>query len=205
MANNPPPGRATPQPSDPWQEAPLWGGGPDATGGGYAEPSGHIADPYSPATGYPPAGQAPLWGPPQPVPGRSGMSAVAIGMVSAVVVVVLGGGGLGLYAWHQHSGSPQASTGNTPTPATTKGTSASPSPTEQDFSTAQLGQCLVNRGNDKTPEMHIVACGPGTYELIKRFDGTVDEKKCDGVPRVTTRFHYGYGDTRLVYCLKKNP
>jgi hypothetical protein len=200
MANHPQPGQAQPQPSDPWQDAPLWGGAADATGAPYGEPSVHFADPNSPPTGYP-AAPAPVWGPPTP-PAKKGLSTAAITLITAAAVIVVGGAVIGGYLYTQNSGSnsPQAHSSTSPTPHTT---SASPSPTEQDFKTARIGQCLVNRGTTKDPDMHIADCAAGTYKVLYRYEGTVDEQLCHGKPSVTTAYHYGYGDTKLVYCLEK--
>ncbi len=206
MANYPPPGQAHPdQPSDPWQGASPWGGEPDP--GPYGQPSGYIGEQYSPApVGYPAQVAPPVWGPPEPV--KQGLSAVAIALLTALAVVVLGGSILGVYEFSGKDKTPTAgqSTGtagvgsSSPTPARS---TASPTPSEQDFTTAKVGQCLQNRGTDTAPELHIVKCAPGTYQLLKRFEDTVDENKCAGTNGLTASYHYGYGDTKIVYCLKK--
>jgi hypothetical protein len=221
MSNYPPPGQPHPdQPSDPWQEAPLWGG---QTGTApYGEPSGYIGEQHSPApVGYPPPGQPPgqppvpgqpqPWQAPQPA-SSGGLSTMAIALITALVVVVCGAGVLGVYYYSNRGGTTTTQDSHTPTPTGSgkSGASASPTsgnpttgPSEQDFKTAAVGQCLQNRGTNKEPDMHIVECVPGTYQVLARFDGTTDENKCDGVPGLTARFHYGLGDTKLVYCLKK--
>jgi hypothetical protein len=203
MANHPQPGQGEPQPSDPWQHAPLWGGAPEATSAPYNEPSVHIPDPFSPPSGYPAgAAPAPVWGPPTPPPAKKGLSTMAVTAITAGAVILVGGLGIGGYflLGDSGSGSPQA---RSSTAATTHSTTAAPSPTEQDFKTARIGQCLVNRGTGKEPDMHIVDCAPGAYQLLYRFEDTVDENKCKGRDGVTASYHYGLGDTKLVFCLKK--
>ena len=208
MANHPQPGQAEPQPSDPWQDAPLWGGGPDATGAPYGEPSLHIADPYSPPTGYPAASPAPVWGPPTP-PARKGLSTMAITAITAAAVVLVGGGIAGATQLLSDSGNsasrPPASHTNSP--------SASPSPTRSlsndwDLSKAQIGDCVESRGKDYDhPDVHLVACsGPHdqypTFRLVKKIEGTLDRSLCTGVPDATQSLYYT-GTPQLVLCLHR--
>jgi hypothetical protein len=212
MSNYPPTGQAHPdQPSDPWQEAPLWGGQP-GTSAPYGDPSGYIGEQYSPApVGYqPPPGGGPVqaWGPPQPPPQKQGLSTVAIALITAAVVVVVGGIGLAVYAF-QGTGTPAAHS-STGTNSASTGTSASSSPTasatpsERDFRTAKLGDCLVNRGTEEHPELHIVPCTTdGALKVVARFDGTDDASKCDNVKDSKFKYFYRLGETKFVLCFQK--
>jgi hypothetical protein len=98
-----------------------------------------------------------------------------------------------------------AAAGSDPTPGSGRtGTPAPESSAEARF--AGPGQCLVNDGTDARPSMRIVACGPDTYQVLARFDGTIDYAgKCATVKGY--KYHY-YFDAELnsldfVLCLKK--
>lgn len=214
MSNYPPPGQAHPdQPSDPWQEAPLWGGQP-GTSAPYGDPSGYIGEQYSPApVGYPPppgGGPAQVWGPPQPPPQKQGLSTMAIALLTAAVVVLVGGIGLAVYAF-QGDGTPTAHSstgGKSASPGTSASSSPSPTasapPSERDFRTANIGDCLVNRGTDKAPELHIVSCSTdGALKVVARFDGTDDSSKCDSVRDSDFKYYYRHEGTKFVLCFQK--
>jgi hypothetical protein len=121
-------------------------------------------------------------------------------------VVVGGAAGTG-YALTRDKGRP-AGQGGSPTATATATLCRQVSPTERDFRCANVGDCLVNKGTYDKPELHITACVAGdkyqTYQVLKRFNDTVDESKCNGVTELGTRYHYDdHAGTKLVYCLKK--
>jgi hypothetical protein len=65
---------------------------------------------------------------------------------------------------------------------------------------------VVNEGSEKEPQLKIADCGEKTFEVLARFDGTVDyETKCKDVQGY--QFHYFF-DSELnpldfVLCLKR--
>lgn len=211
MANYPPPGQAHPdQPSDPWQEAPLWGG---ATPAPYGEPSGYIGEQYSPAPPFPPPnpqqpgqpGQPPLqvWGPPQP-PNKPGLSTTAIALITAAAVIVLGGVVLGVYALSGNKGNTPVSQTSSGTTATGTTPTASVTPSERDFRTAAIGDCMVNRGSFDKPDLHFADCdAQDAWRVVARFDGTDDESKCQGIANSDVSYFYRRGEDRFVLCFHK--
>ena len=207
MANHPQPGQAEPQPSDPWQDAPLWGGGPDATGAPYGEPSVHIADPYSPPTGYPAASPAPVWGPPTP-PAKKGLSTMAITLITAAAVTVVGGAAIGGYALTQGNSKPSASKSSSTGPSggssPSASASASPSSTERDLHTAKVGDCLLNRGSKEDPKLDFVSCSSqGALKVVARYDNTDDDSLCDKLPDADLKFYNSRPAPKFVLCLKR--
>jgi hypothetical protein len=66
---------------------------------------------------------------------------------------------------------------------------------------------VQNTGTEDAPMLRVVTCGPGTFQVLSRIDGTVDIGKCKQVPGST--HHYFYDTTPdtldFVLCLKKMP
>ena len=58
---------------------------------------------------------------------------------------------------------------------------------------------------DADPKMRKAQCSPGTYEVLQRFDGTADTKKCDGVPGYQYNYYFDSPVNSLdfVLCMKK--
>ncbi len=220
MANHPQPGPVIPEPaSDPWHSAPLFEGGPVPSQPGPAE--GFEAAPYQP--GPPPPGRPAYGADPSSLgplaPARRGLSTTVVMLITAVAVVVVGGGiFLGYSLTNDNNDTPTVQ-GSSGTATATKGAtsqatrtatsapSASTAASERNFLTAKVGECLENRSNNNhQPDMHLTACKVGaysTYELLSRYDGTTDEDRCNGTPRLSTTYHYELGDTKVVFCLRK--
>jgi hypothetical protein len=151
----------------------------------------------------------------QPEPPERSSTRLLVTIV-AVLAVLFAGAAVTFFLTRDNdkpSGSPTAqgagpsggAAGAEPTaPTEQTGTPAPESSTEARFAVA--GQCLVNDGNDVKPVMRIVACAPNTYQVLARFDGTIDyASKCGNVKGY--KFHY-YFDAELnsldyVLCLKK--
>ncbi len=173
------------QPGEPWERAAR-----DPFADPYGEPGGYAPD-------APPE--------PPPPPAGKGSTVLLVLLVSVLVLVLCGGGVAVLYLIGAKDRTPTAN-GPTPPPAS-KGTSPSASPTRSDDPNAILkGQCVVNVGSKDEPVLHVVKCGPDTYEVLARYDGTTDDSKCKSVPG--SDFHYFYDtspDTLdFVLCLKSH-
>ncbi|MFI7545962.1 hypothetical protein [Actinoplanes sp. NPDC049599] len=204
------------EPADPWGDAAThaspvpdtaWGGQPmsvppvpeSSTGfnGGY---------PVNPMNGAPP-----MWHPaPTPAPPRRRNTPIV------VLVVVLGLlilGGLATAGWLvQRSSDPQGGATGEPS-ATASATNGSvPEPqSSEDARFVAKGQCVRNEGSaDDSPDLKIVACASGTYEVLKRVDGRTTgeadaESKCSKVSKYTKWYFY---DSELdsldfVLCLRE--
>jgi hypothetical protein len=144
-------------------------------------------------------------GEPAPTPSR-GSTALLVVLVSVLVVVLCGGGVAALYLIGSKDRQPVAAGGSgPPTPvATNRPSSAAPS-SSYDPTTIIKGQCVKNEGTDDAPVLKVVACGPGTFQVLAKFDATSDITKCKQVPGST--HHYFYETTPktldFVLCLKK--
>ena len=124
-------------------------------------------------------------------------------------------GGLGTTAWlisQRDDERPVTSGDETPTPSageTDEVTDPQPRSSE-DARFVSKGQCVRNEGTADRPEMKIVACASGTFEVLKRVDGRTTgeadaESKCNKVPEYTKWYFY---DSELdsldfVLCLKE--
>lgn len=146
---------------------------------------------------------------PPDLPATGSRKAVLMAVL-VVLALALGIGGIVAYLL---SDRPTGQAGPAPsqTPigaATTAGatTAAGTVAAAGEFRSVRAGQCLVNEGTDDEPAMHITACTPGTYEVLKRVDGTIDyESTCAAVPGY--QFHFSY-DSDLdsldfVLCLRR--
>jgi hypothetical protein len=75
-----------------------------------------------------------------------------------------------------------------------------------EFRSVKAGQCLVNDGTDDDPRLRLVACAPGTYEVLRRVDGTIDyERNCVTVPGYQFHFFYDSDLDSLdfVLCMRR--
>ena len=88
---------------------------------------------------------------------------------------------------------------------------ADPQPrSSEDARFVAKGQCVRNEGTADKPEMKIVACASGTFEVLKRVDGRTTgeadaEAKCGKVANYTKWYFY---DSELdsldfVLCLRE--
>ena len=227
------PGEPYAEPADPWGEAagppapdPSWDSRsmpvpPDPAAGYGGSPPDHSG--YPPAdptgyTGYPPPGYpaAPLnapppWHqPPAPAPRRRNAPIVALVVVLGLLIC----GGLGTTALLMaQSDTTDPAVGRevaSPSASATRGAAAPEPQTSQDARFVSRGQCVRNEGDaDESPELTIVACTSGTYEVLKRVDGRTSgeqdaEGKCSKVPNYTKWYFY---DSELdsldfVLCLR---
>jgi hypothetical protein len=192
---------------------PLYGGGQPGYGGGqptYAgQPDFGQQSPYHQPTSY----SSDNWLPQQPPPRKRG-SGLLVTVIVVLAVLVCGGGAAGAYFLLKGRSSATASrAGNAGASATPTGaapTTAAPSPSqddtgEDDAVAAKAGDCLVNQGTNDKPLMQKVTCAAGAFEVLKRFDGTDDVKKCDGVKDYA--FNYTFKSDiptkNFVLCMKK--
>ena len=186
------------EPADPWGE-PHSSGEPS-----WQPPSQSYPHGYAPLNDPPPG-----WGTPPPAPEpRRNTPLVAL----VVVLAALAAAGLTASALLLHRGGP-AARGSGPSPSAAV-TSAAASPADrkpaQDARFVKRGQCVENRGTSGAPVMTIVACGPGTFQVLRRIDGRTTgqsdaEAKCAKVSGYTKWYFY---DSELdsldfVLCLRE--
>jgi hypothetical protein len=126
-----------------------------------------------------------------------------------LVVLLCGGGVVALYLIGKNSKTPSAQGTHPPSqqPSLAPSTAAdSPSPDTADpITSITAGQCVVNNGSDKQADLQIVACGKNTFKVLKRFNGTLDPKKCSTVSGYTHYFTYETtpASDDFLLCLKK--
>jgi hypothetical protein len=187
-----------------------YGGANDPT---YAEPGQYQG--YDPGYAQPTVQQnapPPVWSAPTPAPPRRrGPSTGLVVLLTVLALLVFGGVGVGfwLLGGRENAGAnPGTATTASPSPTVEEPT-ATPgqtggSPTDARFATK--GQCLVNRGSNKRPDIQLVPCGKRTFEVLARFDGTADYKtRCNGVQGYTDHYFYDSEVDSLdfVLCLKR--
>jgi hypothetical protein len=192
------------EPADPWGDHPT----SDAGGTGWGpQPPPVPQQPQYPAAplNTPP----PSWGRPVPPPRKRNTPIVALVIVLGLLIC----GGLGTTAWLISSrGEPTASDLEPSTPTTTATTEEVEDPRPRGSEDARFvtkGQCVRNEGSADKPEMMIVPCASGTFEVLKRVDGRTGgsddaEQKCTKVTGYTKWYFY---DSELdsldfVLCLK---
>ncbi|MEV6488726.1 hypothetical protein AB0M20_08825 [Actinoplanes sp. NPDC051633] len=198
------------EPADPWGDHPT----SDAAHTGWSGQSAAMPPAQPPA--QPQFGAAPLntpppsWGPPvQPARRKRNTPIVALVVVLGLLIC----GGLGTTAWLISRDDPTDPVAQPTTPATTSQTNAVTDPeprSSEDARFVKKGQCVRNEGTPDQPEMKIVACASGTFEVLKRVDGRTSgeqdaERKCTKVTGYTKWFFY---DSELdsldfVLCLKE--
>ncbi|MDQ7907077.1 flagellar basal body protein FliL [Phytohabitans sp. ZYX-F-186] len=155
----------------------------------------------------------PVWGQPVAPPPRKGGSRTLIVVIVALALLVVAGGVAAMVKLGGSGEDPVTAPPTASQEATEPSGGADPS---QDASTApenstdarfvKAGQCVVNEGSNDKPELKIVECGAKTFEVLARFDGTIDfETKCKDVQGY--QFHYFF-DSELnpldfVLCLKQ--
>lgn len=155
----------------------------------------------------------PAWGqpvPPAPPQRKGGNRTLVLVVVALALLVVVGGvaaviklggddnpGGGGALPTSSQQADPSTEGSQEPSPAPENST---------DARFVKAGQCVVNEGNEAAPKLKIVDCGGKTFEVLARFDGTIDyEAKCKTVAGY--QFHYFF-DSELnpldfVLCLKQ--
>ncbi|HEY3007956.1 MAG TPA: flagellar basal body protein FliL [Micromonosporaceae bacterium] len=222
MSNYGPPGGPYPDPpQEPWyDQRPGYGQQPGSgQQPGYdqaGQPQGYAGS-YG-QTGYDQGYGRTGYGDFQPEPPKKNRTtALIIAVVAVLVLLVCGGGGLALWLVGRDQGEPAAE--NSPaaqggpnassSAQPTRAQSATPAPANStDARFAAKGQCLTNDGTEKAPEMRIIKCASGSYEVLARFEGTTDwRNKCGGGKVPGYQYYYFY-DSELntldfVLCLKK--
>jgi hypothetical protein len=201
------------QPSDPWGQPGRWDGGHDTGATGYDNPEygGGEYGGTEYRTGYGGFGQEP-----EPAPPGRGSTRLIATIVAVLAVLLVGGVATAFFVLKRDDDKPSAqetTTAGTSANAAGAGQGSSPegsdTPAPESSAEARFavaGQCLVNDGSEAKPSMRIVGCGPNTYQVLARFDGTIDFKgKCGKVKGY--KYHY-YFDAELnsldfVLCLKK--
>jgi hypothetical protein len=202
------------EPADPWGEqstasAPqsaAWGGHPPSAPPAMSTPTGYPSPYAAPVNTAPP-----VWG--QPVAPQRRRNTPMVALV--VVLILLICGGLGTTAWLLvQDDDPLRQAGPGPTvPSTAPATERAADPEPRSSSDARFvakGQCVRNEGTESVPEMKIVPCASGTFEVLKRVDGRTTgeadaESKCGKVRNYTKWFFY---DSELdsldfVLCLRE--
>jgi hypothetical protein len=200
------------EPADPWGEQSTaeaaWGAHPTSMPPAMESSVGYPAPAYgaSALNAAPPA-----WGPPTAPPRRRNAPIVALVVVLGLLIC----GGLGTTAWLLNQrGDDTTGGGVTPTvPSTapTNDTVGNPQPrTSADARFVARGQCVRNEGTTAKPDMKIVVCASGTFEVLKRVDGRTTgeadaKSKCDKVANYTKWYFY---DSELdsldfVLCLRE--
>lgn len=203
------------EPADPWGDAATqsssaqdgaWGGQPMS-----ASPAIDDSAAYGPYPA-PPGGAPPAWQQPTPPPAKRRNTPI-IALVVVLGLLILGG--LGTAAWLvQRSGTPQAGESgrpDTPTPTATTDAALPEPQSSEDARFVTKGKCVRNEGTtDDSPDLKIVSCASGTYEVLKRVDGQTTgeadaESKCSRVEKYTKWYFY---DSELdsldfVLCLKE--
>lgn len=203
-----PPGSSEPyaEPADPWGAAadPSWGD----------QPPHVVPPPPDPSVGYgypaAPLNTPPPWQQPPPAPRRRNGPIVALVVVLGLLIC----GGLGTTAFlvtRSDAPDPEAGRGSVPASRAPTGVAAPEPQTSQDARFVGKNECVRNEGNaDDSPELTIVPCASGTYEVLKRVDGRTTgeqdaEGKCSKVANYTKWYFY---DSELdsldfVLCLRE--
>jgi len=144
-------------------------------------------------------------GVPEPTPSQ-GSPVLLVALVSVLVLVLCGGGVAALYLIGAKDRQPTATGAGGPATPTPTNRPASPSGSPSyDPSAIIKGQCVRNDGTDDAPVLKVVACGPGTFQVLAKIDGTTDTTKCKQIPGSTHHYFYETTPNTLdfVLCLKK--
>lgn len=204
------------EPADPWGDAATHSGPvPDAAWGGQPmsvppaqenSAAFHGGYPVAPMNGVPP-----VWPqqPPMPPPRRRNTPIIILVVVLGLLIV----GGLATAGWLvQRANSNQAGPSSDPTAASSATNGSVPEPqSSEDARFVSKGECVRNESSaDDSPDLKIVSCASGTYEVLKRVDGHTTgeadaETKCSKVSKYTKWYFY---DSELdsldfVLCLKE--
>lgn len=202
---------------------PRYGGFHPEEGERHVAPQRYPADPPS-RSGHdevppwePGAGQSSYAAAPAPPPRRSRRPLV---VVLAVTVLLVLAGGAAVYVLTDGEEPPPAAAPSAPAPsesadpdvpeAAAPPTAAAPE-SSADPRFVKVGQCVRNEGSvGGKPKLLISDCGPNTYEVLRRVDGTTSgerdaEAKCAKVEGYTNWYFF---DSELdtldfVLCLKQ--
>ncbi|MBB5870960.1 hypothetical protein F4553_004339 [Allocatelliglobosispora scoriae] len=94
----------------------------------------------------------------------------------------------------------------TATAIATPALTAPPSAREQGARFVAEGECVAIEGTAQEPLLNIISCGPGGYQVLRRFDGTIDaDNRCKPVVGYEYNFSYDSALDSLdfVLCLKQ--
>jgi hypothetical protein len=155
-----------------------------------------------------------------PVPtGPSRRTPVWIGAVAAAVLGVVGIGVVGVVTVSPHTKGPigigvsQGGTrtnGGPPSGEPTNPPPSNPPPTNpaptNPAARAREGDCLSITGPKDALVVRIVPCGPDTYQVVQRFDGTADTGRCAAVPGSNSSYWFkdpADSGNDFVLCLRK--
>ena len=204
------------EPADPWGDAatnpapgpePGWGAQPVSMP---PHDAGYTPPPYpaAPLTTPPPAWHQP----PMPVPPKRRNGPI-VALLVVLALLVCGGLGTTAVLLSRSSSSETDGIRGTAAPTTTATNEvAVPEPqTSEGARFVDEGQCVRNQGDaDESPDLKIVSCASGTYEVLKRVDGRTTgeadaENKCSKVQKYTKWYFY---DSELdsldfVLCLRE--
>jgi hypothetical protein len=217
-------------PADPWSEShDGWGGSPASTPPGVAGPvtstdydavaaAASVTGPGS-FTSYdaghaplPTSSAPPMWGQPPVSPPRRGPGKLIVALVVVLGVLTCAGLGVtGLLVQKANDKKKAAATATPTAAAKPTGNNVGPGPrTSEDARFVAKGQCVRNEGSADIPQMSIVPCATGTFEVLARVDGRTTgeadaESKCAKVPNYTKWYFY---DSELdsldfVLCLRE--
>jgi hypothetical protein len=212
------------EPADPWGDAATassqapppessWGGQPMSVPPSIDNSAGF--GPYNsvPPTGAPLTGAPPMWQQPTPPAKRRNAPIIALVVVLGLLIC----GGLGTAGWlvqrqdNDPTGADRSVSPTAPTTGATGGVAAPEPQSSEDARFVAKGQCVRNESStDDTPDLKIVVCTSGTYEVLKRVDGRTTgeadaESKCSKVAKYTKWYFY---DSELdsldfVLCLRE--
>lgn len=189
------------EPSDPWGEhgaavaEPSWGGNPPSIP---QQPAPHHSAPINSGGWVPP---------PPPAPRKRNTSVLALVVVLGLFIVA----GLGTTAWLLKDRRDKAAERAAQAAATSAANPGPPAGAAEDARfDVKVGDCVINQGTDNEPDMRENACTSGTYQVLKRINGTTSGKKdaelkCAKVPGYTKWYFYDspLDDLDFVLCLKE--
>ncbi len=203
------------EPADPWGDHPTaqapesaWGAHPTSMPPAPESSVGYHAPPTYGASAL---NAPPAWSqPPPPPPKRRNTPIVALVVVLGLLIC----GGLGTTAWllnERETGAANGTSASLPPTVPATDDVAAPQPrSSSDARFVTKGQCVRNEGTADRPEMKILPCASGTYEVLKRVDGRTTgeadaEDKCAKVEKYTKWYFY---DSELdsldfVLCLRE--
>lgn len=166
--------------------------------------------------GVPPANAQPLntpppWREPPPEPPRKSRNGPIVALVVVLGLLICGGLGTTAYLVNKSDPATRQGTAQASPSAAPQEVPAAEAQSSQDARFVSKGQCVRNEGRaDDDPELTIVACASGTYEVLKRIDGRTSgeddaEEKCGSVPKYTKWYFYDSDLDSLdfVLCLRE--
>jgi len=139
-------------------------------------------------------------------PPKKSKAPMIIGIVVAVLVLCCGGGGAYSYFSGGSDSSSSASDSGTDHGGSDSGDGTGDSGGDEEDVSGDLdqfhqGDCLTMKGNDVDP----AECGPGTWTVLKRVDGTTKSSACDGTDATQELYQEGQYSHRqdFILCVGK--